>query len=80
MAWPFLAVLLLWLTLAFFAFGLSTPLNRLTSVVLVIAAVSVSAAVYLIVDFETPSTGPLALPSAPLRDALTHMDGPGPRG
>ena len=79
-AWPFLAVLLLWLGLAFFTFGLSTPLNKLTTVVLVMAAVSVSAAVYLIVDFGTPSSGLLALPSTPLRDALAHMDGPGPQG
>ena len=75
---PFVGVLVIWLTLAFLMFGLSTSPSRLTAVVIALAAVSVSAALYLIVDYETPITGLLQLPSAPFRDALAHMDRPLP--
>ena len=74
-SWPFYGVLVLWLTIAFFTFGLSTPVSLLHLLVLALAAVSVSAAVYLIVDFDTPLTGLLSLPSTPLRDVLAHIDG-----
>lgn len=75
LAWPFLAMLMFWLVLTFAIFGLSTAGNRLVLVAIVLTAVSVAGAVYLIIDFNTPLTGLLALSSEPMRDALAHVDG-----
>ena len=78
LSWPIMAVLLLWLTLAFFLFGLSTEPSRVAAFVLSLAALSVSVDVYLIVDLNTPVSGLVHLPSEPMRDALAHMDGQAP--
>ena len=78
LSWPIVAVLLLWLALAFFLFGLSTEPNRLAALVLSFAALSVAADGYLIVDLDTPLSGQIQLPSEPLRDALSHMDANSP--
>lgn len=72
--WPFLSVMVLWLMLVFATFGLSTSGNALVYVVIVLTAVSMSAAVYLIIDLDTPSTGLVNWSSTPLREALMHMD------
>ena len=74
LSWPIMAVLLVWLALVFFLFGLSTKPSRVTVLVLALASLSVSADAYLIVDLDTPVSGPVSLPSDPMRDALAHMD------
>ena len=74
LSWPIMAVLLIWLSLAFFLFGLSSEPSRVAALVLALASLSVAADGYLIVDLDTPLTGLISLPSAPLRDALAHMD------
>ena len=74
--WPFLAMMVFWLVLVFATFGLSTSGNRLVHVVIALAAISVSAAVYMILEFTQPLDGLLQLSSGPLRDALAHMDTP----
>ena len=73
-SWPFFAVMVAWLVLVFAIFGLSAPANGAVYAVIGVAALSLSMAVYLIVDFDTPLTGVLKASSAPLRDALVHMD------
>jgi hypothetical protein len=46
-------------------------------VVLALAALSLSVAVWLIVELDSPLTGVIQSSSAPLREALLHMDLPG---
>lgn len=73
-SWPFLALLMLWLVVIFMIFGLSSPRNGLIYVVILLSAVSVSSSLYLILDLDSPLSGPLRVSSQPMRDALQHMD------
>ncbi|MFD1555782.1 DUF4239 domain-containing protein [Paraburkholderia silviterrae] len=71
---PFFAMLTLWLMLIFLSFGLIAPHNALAMVMIVLGAVSISSTVYVIVDFDTPFTGEIVIPSDSMRDALAHMN------
>jgi hypothetical protein len=71
-----LGVLVGWLAVVFLVFGLVSPRNRLTAIVLVLSAVSVASSLYLILDLDSAVGGFIAIPSQPLRDALWHMDQP----
>jgi hypothetical protein len=73
---PFFTMLSLWLILIFLSFGLVAPHNALAIVLIVLGAVSISSAVYVIVDLDTPFTGQIVLPSDSMRDALAHMNLP----
>ncbi len=75
-SWPFLGLLLFWLMLVFAMFGLSAPRNRVVYATILCCGLSVASSLYVILDFDTPYHGLLALPSQPLRDALAHMDAP----
>ena len=70
---PFLVVLIFWLVVIFFSFALPAPPNPTILVVLVICALSASAAIFLILEMSDPFTGLMKLPSAPLRDALPPL-------
>jgi hypothetical protein len=58
----------------FLSFGLVAPRNALALVMIMLGALSIASAVYVIVDLDTPLTGPIVASSQPMRDALTHMD------
>ena len=73
-AWPFMTLLMMWLCIVFLVLGLSSPSNGLFSVVLLLSAISVTSALYLILDLDTRLTGFIHLSSQPIRDALLHMD------
>jgi hypothetical protein len=70
---PFFAMLTLWLFVIFLSFGLVAPRNALAIVMLLLGALLISSAVYVIVDLDTPFTGPIVISSASLRNALEHM-------
>ena len=70
----FLAVMTGWLSLLFAVFGLSVPGNRVVYAVIAAMALSLSGAMWLIVEMDTPLTGIIRVSSEPLRDALQHMD------
>jgi hypothetical protein len=38
-----------------------------------LGAVSIASAIYVIVDLDTPFTGPIVISSSPMRDALEHL-------
>lgn len=73
---PFFVMLTLWLVLIFLMFGLIAPHNALAFVMIALGAVSISSSVYVIVDLDTPFTGQIVIPSASMRDALSHMNRP----
>ena len=75
-SWPFMAVMTLWLSLVFVMFGLSSPANPVVFTAVLLTALSVSAAMWLIVELETPLTGFLKVSSVPLHQVLLHMDRP----
>ena len=69
----FLLVVIFWLTATFASFGLYAPRNSTVIGVLLIAAVSVAAAVFLILELDGPFTGLIRIPSGPLRYTLEHL-------
>lgn len=70
---PFLMILLFWITIIFISFGLFARPNATVIASLFVCALSVSGAVYLILDMDQPFGGLIQVSSAPLRDALSHL-------
>jgi hypothetical protein len=70
---PLLVVLVLWLTVIFISFGLFAPFNATVVASLFISALSVSGAIFLILEMYTPYAGLVEISSAPLRAALAHL-------
>jgi len=70
---PFLAVLLLWMVILFAGFSLMAPANATTLASLVICALSVSGAIFLILELDEPFSGIMVIRSEPLRNALPAL-------
>jgi hypothetical protein len=70
---PLLVVVVAWLTAIFISFGLFAPRNNTVFVTLVVCAVAVSGAVFIIMAMYTPFSGVMKISSLPLRDALIRM-------
>jgi hypothetical protein len=70
---PFLVVVIFWLTVTFTSFGLYAPRNGTVVAVLFVAAVSVAAAVFLILELDGPFDGVIKVSSFPLRFVLTQL-------
>lgn len=66
----FFVVLVCWLVLLFTGFGLLGPAHATAATVLALAALSVSSAVFLTMELNTPYSGTITVSSAPLADAL----------
>ena len=66
----FLVVLLFWLTMLHIGFGLLAPRNATVITALVISALSVSGAMFLILEMYQPLNGMIKVSNAPLRKAL----------
>jgi hypothetical protein len=71
---PFLVILLFWLTIIFASFGLSAPRNTLVVMVFVMCALSVAAAIFLVLEMDGPFEGVLKVSGDPLRQAHAHLD------
>ena len=71
---PLLIVLIFWLTILFISFGLLSPRNATVDVSLLVSALSVSGAIFLILEMYSPFAGLIRVSSTPLRTALTHLD------
>jgi len=67
----FLVVLTFWLTVLFAQFGLLAPRNLTAKTALFICALSVSGAIYLILELNNPLEGTIKVSSAPLHKALS---------
>jgi hypothetical protein len=70
---PFLVVLILWMTVLYVGYGLLAPPNPTVIVVLVICAVSIAAALFLILELGRPFAGIIQVSSTPLQEALSQM-------
>jgi len=70
---PLLVLLVLWLAIVFASFGLFAPPNATVISTLFICALSVSGAIYFIIETYTPFQGLMQISSAPLRNALAHL-------
>ena len=70
---PFLVVLISWVTILFISFSLFAPPNATVMATLLVCALSVSGAIFLILELDQPFGGFIQLSSAPLRDALARL-------
>ena len=70
---PFLVVLLFWLTMLHVSFGLFAPRNGTVITVLFISALSVSGAIFIVLDMTHPLQGVIKVSSEPMRKALEHL-------
>jgi len=70
---PFFAILVFWLVVIFFSFGLSASRNTTVIVVLLICALSAAGSLFLIQELDQPYGGLISISSAPLRKALTYL-------
>lgn len=69
----FLVVLLFWLSMLFAGFGLLSPVNGTVLAILFVCAVSVSGAIFLILEMETPFSGVVKVSSATMQKTLDHL-------
>jgi hypothetical protein len=73
LSFPLLVVVVAWLTSIFLSFGLFAPHNHTVIVTLVVCALAVSAAIFIIMEMYMPFSGVMRLSPAPIRDALGPM-------
>ena len=69
----FIGVVIFWLSVTFASFGLYAPRNATVVSVLFIAAVSVAAALFLIVELDGPFEGAIRASGGPFRFALDNL-------
>jgi nitric oxide reductase large subunit len=69
----FLAVVIFWLTVTFASFGLYAQPNASVIAVLFVSALSVAAAVFLLIELDGPFEGLIKISSAPMRFALSQL-------
>jgi hypothetical protein len=72
---PFLIIVTFWLTVLYMSFGLFAPRNATALATLLISAVSVAGAMFLILDLDHPFSGIMQIPDTPLRNALAVLGG-----
>lgn len=70
---PFLVVVVFWLSMLFVSFGLFAPRNGTAIATLLISAISVAGALYLILELDQPFSGLIQIPDTPLRNALSVL-------
>jgi hypothetical protein len=70
---PLLMVVTSWLVAIFVGFGIFAPHNPTVMVTLIISALAVSAAIFIIVSMYSPFSGILKISPVAIRDALNQM-------
>jgi hypothetical protein len=70
---PFLVVMVAWLALLFASFSLFSPPNATVVITLLICALAISSAVFLILELDRPMEGIIQISSDPLHAALERL-------
>ena len=70
----FLAILLFWLTITFTCFGLFAPKNLTVVAVQFVCALSISSALFLVLEMNEPFNGLLRVSAEPMRYTLAHIN------
>ena len=73
-SWPLLAVVVFWLCVMLMTFSALAPQNISTTMVLVACALSVTGAIFLILELDRPFHGILQIPTASLDTILNAME------
>jgi hypothetical protein len=72
-SWPFLVVLVFWLAMLFVGFGLFAKRNATVVAALLLGALSVSGAIFLILEMNRPYTGMMQISIEPIRFVMSRM-------
>jgi hypothetical protein len=75
-SWPLMVAMCGWLAVVFGVFGLLAPRNVVVQLTIVICALCVASAIFLITDYDTPLSGSMRVSSDAMREALTGLDEP----
>lgn len=70
---PLLLVVITWLAIIFLSWGLFAPNNSISICALLLSALSVSGAIFLILELDQPFDGMIQISSSPMRSALAHL-------
>lgn len=70
---PFVLVLIVWLSLIFISFGLFAPQNLIVSLFFFLCALSISGALFLILEMSGPFDGLISVSPKPLMRALEFI-------
>jgi hypothetical protein len=70
---PLLIAVIVWLAVIFLSFALFAPSNKIIVITMLIVALAVSSAIFLIVELDGPFDGLLQISSAPMRNLLDHV-------
>jgi len=68
-----LTVVVCWLSILFFSFGLFAPANTTALSSLLVAALSVSGAIFLILELDQPFSGLIQISQHPIEMALSRL-------
>ncbi len=66
-------VVVCWISLIFASFGMNAPRNGTVVGAFLVCALSIGAAIFLILEMDDPFSGIMKIPSAPMVEALAHM-------
>jgi hypothetical protein len=70
---PFLVVLIFWLAMLFTSFGLYALYNTAVIGALLVGALSVACAIFLVLQLDRPFKGLIQISSVPLRNAVAIL-------
>lgn len=70
---PLLVMVIVWLAIIFLSFGLFAPTNKTVIAIMVIVALLVSSALFVILELDRPFDGVIQVSSAPLQNVLSHF-------
>jgi hypothetical protein len=71
---PLLVVVVSWLAIIFFSFSLLAPPNLIAKAALTVSALSVTGAIFLILEMDRPFTGLIRISNQPMVNALNQSD------
>jgi hypothetical protein len=66
-------LLVCWLTIIFFSFGLFATPNTTVIIVLLVCALSAASALFLILELDQPYGGFIKISSAPMQNAVARL-------
>ena len=70
----FFVMMLFWLSIVFLSFGMTAPPNAVAATSIIMVALSVAGAIFVIMEQDGPLDGLLQVASEPMRHALRHLD------
>jgi hypothetical protein len=70
---PLLVILVSWIGAIFISFGLYAPPNPTVIVTILVGALAVSAAIFIIVEMYSPFSGMMKISSDPIREAIAQL-------